>query len=134
LTTQTDTDRYHASFPNLDRPERWPGEENHYRSDLKVGDVVRMPYGYLGRITAWNNTWSHIRGGRLVHVESLLTYDGSDLGRDVKPYSTHGSWESDLAPAQPGDVASHVTGAGSIGWQHVPATWQSWGEGGGPNR
>lgn len=76
----------HAAFPNLFRPERWEGEENHFRSTLKVGDIVRTDSGRRARITAWNNTWSHIRGGRIACLDDL---EAEGIGRD-------GAWENTL--------------------------------------
>ncbi len=119
----TDSDRYHAAFPNPDRPFRWPGEEDHFRAAFQLGDVVRMlPYRALGQITAFNNTWSHVRGGRIVHVEPILAYQ-TPAPADARPYRHRGCWESDLAAAQPGDVSAHTAGQGP-GRRPVPASWE----------
>lgn len=102
------------SFPNVKRPVCWPGEEDHYRSSLEIGDVVRGQYGNLGRIVAFDNTHSHIRGGRLVHLEPV----GPGFGHKS-------SWENDLSPASPGDVGAHPCTDTSVhwNWRHVRASW-----------
>lgn len=124
------------SFPNPDRPERWPGEEDHYRSDLQIGDIVRAPYGYLGRLTAWNNTWSHLTAGRIAHLEPLLTYPGTPAPPNAKLQGRSSSWESALQRAEPGDVARHTVPDTDRPWDvvWVDSTWKMWFEGEGPNR
>lgn len=110
---------YRGGFPNPDRPLRWEGEEGHYRSEFVIGDRVRGHSGTCGVITAFNNTWSHIRGGRIVHIQP-----------DAPPAPGHTFgfekgvtlWEKDLSPAQPGDVPAHVDRPG-MGWRYVPASW-----------
>src|SRR6266536_3977557 len=59
----TDTDRDHPAVPTLEPPTCRPGEQDHFRSTFQLGDVVRMPDGALGRITAFDTTWSHVRAG-----------------------------------------------------------------------
>jgi hypothetical protein len=115
------------AYPNPNRPERWTGEEDHYRSKFKIGDVVRIDKGsgYLGRLTAWDNTWSHVRGGRIAHYEPLLTQDGSSLDDEsarVYDRARGSAWESDLSPAHRGDVAAHMTGTPPH-HKHVAASW-----------
>jgi hypothetical protein len=116
---------YRESRPNLERPERWPGEEDHYRSSFQVGDIVRHKYGALGRITAYNNTWSHIKGGRLVHLEPLLAYPGVPMPESSRQAFCHKvSWEDEMTPAQPGDIAAHADhGTPSYHWRYRPANW-----------
>lgn len=108
---------YRGSFPNPDRPIRWEGEEDHYRSDFTVGDHVRGEHGLSGTITAFNNTWSHIHGGRIVHITP------DPVPPPGKTYGTERTcWEHDLTAAQPDDVPSHVDREG-YGWKHIPASW-----------
>jgi hypothetical protein len=116
----TDT-RNRPSFPNPDRLLYWPGEEHHYRSNLKIGDVARMKYGAVGRIVAFNNTWSHITGGRLVHLDPVLAYEGP-APANAHPYGHNVSWEVDLSVAQPGDVSAHTVGTPPA-IRHVSANW-----------
>jgi len=128
-----DTDHYRRAFPNPNRPVRWPGEEDHFRSSFQIGDVVRVRQSrVLGRITAYNNTWSHIRGGRIVHLEPILANQAPEPA-NVRMYhgGQVGCWEDDLAPAQPGDVSEHLVLRDGCqpwdhanGWQWVPATWE----------
>lgn len=102
------------SFPNPNRPFRWTGEDAHFRSEFQIGDVVRVDNGsgYLGKITAFNNTWSHLKGGRLVHYKHLIVYPGDPTpDEDSRPWSGDDvAWEDALRKARPGDVASHVHG------------------------
>lgn len=115
---------YRESRPNPERPVRWPGEEDHYRSDFTIGAIVRHKYGALGRITAFNNTWSHIKGGRIVHLEVLLTYPGTPAPGDARQAFCHKvSWEDELRQAKPGDVAAHADHSAGYHWQYVPASW-----------
>lgn len=106
----------HRSFPNPDRPERWEGEEDHFRSTLQPGDLVRGEYGDLSVLVCWNNTWSHVRGGRIAHLEPV----GPAFGHTS-------SWENVLTPGEPGDVGTHPCHEHentSHGWVHVCASWQ----------
>lgn len=100
------------SFPNPDRPLFWPGEEGHHRGTLEPGDIVRhhRGSGHLARLVAWNNTWSHVRCGRLAVLEPLLVHpDGAPaVAGDATPYRSVGAWERDLELAQPGDVGGHI--------------------------
>jgi len=124
-----DADRYRPAFPNPNRPKYWPGEQDHFRSTFELGDVVRMEYGALGRITAFDNTWSHLRAGRIVHVEPLLAYLAPEPP-NARPYGHRGCWERHLTAAQPGDVSAHAALRDGYQWgqpncwRHVPATWQ----------
>ena len=125
-----DTDHYHPAYSNPDRPTYWPREEDHFRSTFQIGDVVRLLSDRaLGRITAFNNTWSHIRGGRIVHVEPILAYQAPEPA-NARLYGHDLCSEADLAPAQPGDVSAHLALRDGChawdyanGWRHVPATW-----------
>ncbi len=114
---------YRGGFPNPKRPLRWEGEEEHYRSDFVIGDRVRTQGGSCGVIFAFNNTWSHIRGGRIAHITpDSAPGEGKTYGADKADGVT--SWENELTPAQPGDVPSHVDRPG-MGWRHVPASWEA---------
>lgn len=75
------------SFPNPERPLRWPGEEDHFRTTLKVGDLIQRGHGGVSRITAWDNTRSHVRAGRIAHLEPIGPGDG-----------VTSAWEKDLEP------------------------------------
>jgi hypothetical protein len=128
-----DDDRYRPAFPNPDRPTRWPGEQGHFRSSFQLGDVVRvLPSRVLGRIFAYDNTWSHLRGGRIVHLEPVLAHQAPEPANVRMYHAGHvGCWERDLAPAQPGDVSEHLTVRDGCqpwdyanGWRTVPATWE----------
>jgi hypothetical protein len=116
---------YRENKLDLNREFRvMPQEADHYRSDLKPGDIVRGQYGNLARLTGWNHTWSHVRGGRLAHLEPLIAYPGTDIPEGAGPYAHKSSWEDDLSPARPGDVGAHAVRVGRIGMsQHVPANW-----------
>jgi hypothetical protein len=113
------------SFPNPERPERWPGEEDHFRSEFTIGDTVRGEYDTLGVIVAFNNTWSHIRGGRLVH----LTNVGPGYGTE------NIEWENHLRVAEPSDrfgrhphfadcQCGHTPDREFSIWTPAPASWQ----------
>jgi hypothetical protein len=106
---------------------RWPGEEKHLRSGLQIGDVVRVDRGggNLGRITAFNNTWSHLTAGRLVHYEQLIVYPGDPMpDDDPRPWSADGvAWEATLSKARPGDIASHMHGPRGFGWKSRRSSW-----------
>lgn len=119
---------YRESRPDPEREFRvMPQEADHYRSDLRPGDIVRGQYGNLARLVAWNHTWSHLTGGRLAHLEPLVTYPGTEIpaGCDAEPFNHTGSWESNLNRAQPGDIGAHASGRG-FGWRHHCATWQDY--------
>jgi len=126
---QSADDRYCPAFPNPNRPKYWPGEEGHFRSSFELGDVVRMEYGALGRITAFDNTWSHLTGGRIVHVEPLLAYLAPEPP-NARPYGHRGCWERHLTAAQPGDISAHAALRdgyqwGQSGcWRPVSASWE----------
>lgn len=108
------------SFPNVKRPVCWPGEEHHYRSTLQIGDLVRGQYGNLARIVAFNNTHSHIRGGRLVHLEAA----GPGFDIHQVEFGHRVSWENELSPGFPGDRGAHPCRAdGGYHWRHVAASW-----------
>lgn len=112
---------YRGGFPNPDRPFRWEGEEEHFRSTFVVGDRVRTNGGSCGVITAFNNTWSHIRGGRIAHIApDRAPGEGRTFGSGMPDGVT--VWENELTTAQPGDVPAHVDRPGT-GWQYVPASW-----------
>jgi hypothetical protein len=100
-----------------------PQEAEHYRSDLEPGDIVRGKYGNLARLTGWNHTWSHVRGGRIAHLEPIVAYPGTDAPEGAHPYAHTSSWESDLTRAQPGDVGAHSV-KGTVGmWEHRSQSW-----------
>jgi hypothetical protein len=115
---------FRATFPNPERPVYWPGEEDHFR-DLRLvpGMKVRYKFGALGRIVAFDNTHSSLRGGRLVHLEPI----GPSYGGKT-------AWESDVAPAADTDTYGrhpHLVGCScgqsveSTGaWVHVGASWE----------
>jgi hypothetical protein len=111
---------------DLDRPFRRAGEDDHWRSGFQIGDIVR--YGcsehYLGRIVGWDATWSHLRAGRIAHLEPV----GPSYGATT-------SWEKDLAPSQPDDrFGAHPhrqdcpcglqLDRGWYQWIAAPASWQ----------
>lgn len=103
--------RFHESFPNAARPECWPGEEDHFRYPFQIGHHVRWGWfrDRVGVITAFGNTWSSIRAGRIVHI---LDDQGE---RDA------GCWEDTLAPSHPGDIGKHYDRASR---QWVDASWR----------
>ena len=108
---------------DLQREFRAAGEEKHYRSDLQPGDIVRGQYGNLSRLTGWNHTWSHLTGGRLAHLEPIVSYPGTPAPDGSVPYAFTSSWENNLTRAEPGDVGSHSV-RGPVGmWQPRPASW-----------
>lgn len=110
---------YHGAFPSADRPFRWEGEEGHFRGPFNVGDHVRGQYGTSGVITAFNNTWSHLRAGRLVHIQpDRAPSPGQTFGFEVGVTV----WERDLSAAEDGDVPAHVSHPG-LNWRYVPASW-----------
>ncbi len=123
----TDTDRDHPAVPTLEPPTCRPGEQDHFRSTFQLGDVVRMPDGALGRITAFDTTWSHVRAGRIVHAEPVLA-SLAPAPPNARLYGHDACWEHHLAAAQPGDVAAHMALCdgyqwGQVNcWRHVPAT------------
>jgi hypothetical protein len=93
---------YRAAYPDPWREFRvMPDEAGHYRSDLQVGETVRVggTSGMIARIVAWDHTWSHIRGGRIAHLE-VVAYD---YGR---PRDQAGAWESDLTRVSPASAAA----------------------------
>jgi hypothetical protein len=118
------------AFPNPARPFRWPGEEDHYRSGFQIGDIVRVDdgSGYLARITCWNNTWSHVKGGRIAMLQPLLAYPGTQVAEAEKrkPYDNRIGSEDKLTAAHPGDVGAHIyypSGKPGTDWQSIPASW-----------
>ena len=114
---------YRESRLDMDREFRvMPQEAQHYRSDLKPGDIVRAKYGSIARLIGWNHTWSHLSGGRLAHLEPLIAYPGVPMPDDAYPYAHKSSWEKDLSPAQPGDIGAHSKGVPGR-FQHVPANF-----------
>lgn len=117
---------YRESRLDLDREFRvMPEEVNHYRSEFKPGDIVRVDRHYLGRIIGFNHTWSHIRGGRIVHLYPLVAYPGTPVDPTARPYvdadGKIGAWECDLEQAKPGDVAAHIAGPVGFGYRNMQA-------------
>jgi len=99
-------------------------EAGHYRSDLQAGDIVRGEWGNLARITAWHPTWSHVRGGRIAHLEPMVAYPGTDAPEGAAPYGHTSSWEDKLTRAMPGDIGAHATRYGNCGmWQDHRQNW-----------
>lgn len=116
------------SFPNPDRPTFWPGEEHHLRTSLQIGDRVRTMNDYLCVVVAFNNTWSSVRCGRLVHLAPI----GPSFANDRAC-----SWESKLRPAEASDVFGRhphfpdcecgidVPRVSAVGWVLGPASWNT---------
>jgi hypothetical protein len=101
------------SFPNPDRPVRWPEEEDHFRTPLGPGDIVRTPARELARIIAWCNAGSHAHSGRLAYLRPLVTYPGETITdaeqrRPLGPGVQSICWEVHLEQARPGDVGRHL--------------------------
>lgn len=92
-----------------------------------MGDVVRTSLDHLGRIVAFDNTWSHVRGGRIVHLAAVGPGYTDAKGRFT-------AWEEDLCAACPYDrfgrhphfpecgcgLELEIHGA----WTAAPASWQ----------
>jgi hypothetical protein len=77
---------------------------------FKIGDIVRLDNHYLGRIVRFSEEcppW-----GCTVSAEPLVTHPDTPQPPGTKPYSDSNgllsAWESDLAPAHPGDVGAHL--------------------------
>ena len=75
-------------------------EEDHFRSGFRPGDFVTVR-GHSARLIGWNNTWSHLTGGRLAHLDRGEERDEAE-------------WEDNLEPLTP---FAHATGNPREGWE-----------------
>lgn len=110
---------------NPGRPERVPGEEDHYRTPhhLEPGTLVRVTEtgdseargftegrrGVLATFIGWDNTYSRPGRGRLAHIHPILAYPGTAVPdeADRVPIDITTARENTLSPAQSGDVSGH---------------------------